>query len=137
MLDRLLAAAQEDVGGGRHPGLRHQLLGEGLRALELGRGGARAEGRDAGLLQRVDDPGDQRRLGPDHDQVDARARVAAATIASTSSPPTSGRHSASAAIPALPGAQSSSGEWAERPSARTIACSRPPPPTTRTFKREP
>ena len=38
-------------------------------------------------------------------------------------------------MPALPGAQSSSGARAERASARTIACSRPPPPTTRTFKR--
>ena len=66
-----------------------------------------------------------------------RARRAAATIASTSSAPTSGRHSASAAIPALPGAQSSSGAWAERASARTIACSRPPPPTTRTFTAAP
>ena len=37
VLERLLAAAQEDVAGGRHPGLLHQLLGEGLRALQLGR----------------------------------------------------------------------------------------------------
>ena len=39
-----------------------------------------------------------------------------------------------AAIPALPGAASSSGARAERASARTIACSRPPPPATRIFK---
>ena len=59
--------------------------------------------------------------------------LAAVMIASMSAAPSWGRHSASAAIPALPGAQSSSGECVERPSARTIACSRPPPPSTRTF----
>ena len=37
-------------------------------------------------------------------------------------------------MPALPGAQSSSAPRGAR-EARTIACSRPPPPTTRTFNR--
>src|SRR4051812_29375591 len=59
---------------------------------------------------------------------------AAATIAAASSAATSRRHSASAAIPAFPGAQSTSATCGERRSAFTIACSRPPPPTTRTFK---
>src|SRR5262245_55907396 len=57
---------------------------------------------------------------------------AAATRPSTSSPPTR-RISASPAIPAFPGAQKSSGRLGERESERRIACSRPPPPTTRTF----
>src|SRR3954452_4504381 len=39
---------------------------------------------------------------------------------------------ASRAMPGLPGAHSSSGCCGERLSARTIACSRPPEPTTRT-----
>src|SRR3954454_747851 len=39
---------------------------------------------------------------------------------------------ASRPIPGLPGAHSSSGCCGGRPSARTIACSRPPDPTTRT-----
>src|SRR3954471_17777632 len=43
------------------------------------------------------------------------------------------RQRASSAMPAFPGAQSSSGVSGERASARTIACSRPPPPTTRTL----
>ena len=43
---------------------------------------------------------------------------------------------ASRAMPGLPGAHSSSGRWGERASARTIACSRPPAPTTRTFTRQ-
>src|ERR1039457_6428069 len=53
----------------------------------------------------------------------------------TSSMDTS-RRQASAAMPALPGAHSSSGGCGERASARTIACSRPPAPTTRTFTSE-
>ena len=40
---------------------------------------------------------------------------------------------ATSAIPALPGAHSSSGRCGERASACRIACSRAPPPTTRTF----
>ena len=36
-------------------------------------------------------------------------------------------------MPVLPGAQSSSVSWPDRRRARTIACSRPPPPTTRIF----
>ena len=39
---------------------------------------------------------------------------------------------ASRAMPALPGVHNTSGRWAERASARTMACSRPPAPTTRT-----
>src|ERR1044071_1479147 len=35
-------------------------------------------------------------------------------------------------MPALPGVQNTSGDCGERLSARTMACSRPPPPTTRT-----
>ena len=61
--------------------------------------------------------------------------LASATIASMSSAATSGNTSASAAMPALPGAQRISGCASERASARTIACSRPPPPTTSAFNR--
>src|SRR3954449_6215519 len=62
----------------------------------------------------------------------APASRAAATIPGTSSAPT-GRHSTwSRAMPALPGAQSTSGRCGLRSRARTRACSRPPPPTTRT-----
>src|SRR5579872_3134419 len=42
------------------------------------------------------------------------------------------RISASPAIPALPGAHSTSGRWGERRSAWIRACSRAPWPTTRT-----
>ena len=46
-----------------------------------------------------------------------------------------GSRRASAPMPGLPGAQSSSGWEAERFSARTSACSRPPAPTTRILGR--
>jgi hypothetical protein len=68
--ERLLAVAQEDVGGGRHARRFHHLLGEGLRPLQLGGRRARPEGGDPRLLQGVDQSGDQRRLGPDRDQID-------------------------------------------------------------------
>ena len=57
--------------GRRNPGLGHDLLGEGLRPLEL-RGGLRgAERGEPGRAQGIRDAGDQRGLGADHDQVHA------------------------------------------------------------------
>ena len=57
--------------GGRHPGGGHDLLGERLGALQLGRRARRAEAGDALGPDGVGDPGDERRLRPDHDQVGA------------------------------------------------------------------
>ncbi len=60
-----------DVGEGRRDvGRRHDLLGEGLAPLEPGRLGARPEGGEAGRDERVGDPGDERRLRADDDEVD-------------------------------------------------------------------
>ncbi len=70
MLLGIGATAQQQVGGGWDAGFPHQLLGEGLRPLKLGGGSARTEGRHPGVLERVDETGDQRRLWPDHDEVD-------------------------------------------------------------------
>ena len=79
---------------------------------------------------------DERDLGADDDEVDPRRRGRSASPAGLSgSAPSSTR--ASRAIPALPGAHSTSGRCGERASARTIACSRPPAPTTRTAVTEP
>src|SRR5215210_6807110 len=61
--------------------------------------------------------------------VGPKARTPASTSASTT-PASASTRRASAAMPALPGAQSTSGRWGERASARTSACSRPPAPTT-------
>src|SRR4051812_18403968 len=60
------------------------------------------------------------------------SRSASATMPSTSVAATA-QQRASPAMPGLPGVHSSSGACGERRSARTIACSRPPAPTTRTF----
>src|SRR5437763_331317 len=57
---------------------------------------------------------------------------ASLTRLDTSSAATSKQGTRSRAMPALPGAASSSGRCELRNSERTIACSRPPPPTTST-----
>ena len=44
-------------------------LGVDLRPLQTGRRGGRAEGGDAGALERIHGAGDERRLGSHHDQV--------------------------------------------------------------------
>src|SRR6185436_2973426 len=69
--------------------------------------------------------------GPTIVSVTPSACAAATSPAPSSSATGSSR--ASAAMPALPGAHSSSGRCGERASARTIACSRPPAPMTRTL----
>src|SRR4051794_15787336 len=56
-----------------------------------------------------------------------------ATSPDTSSAATSKQETLSRAIPAFPGAATTSGDWGLRSNARTSACSRPPEPTTRTF----
>ncbi len=48
-----------------------EILGEALRSLERGGRLARPEGGDAGRLQPVDQPGNQRLLGTDDDEIDA------------------------------------------------------------------
>ena len=52
------------------PAACHHLFGEGLRALDAGGGGARAEDREAGLPQLIRRSGDERRLRADHGEVD-------------------------------------------------------------------
>ena len=62
--------AQPGRGGG-HAGRCHHVLGERLGSLELRGGGRGAEAGDSPLGDGVRDPGDQRRLGTDDDQVHA------------------------------------------------------------------
>ena len=67
-----LVRGRADAGArGRHPGGGHHLLGEGLGALERRGRRGRPEAGDARRAHGVGDPGDQRRLGADHDQVGA------------------------------------------------------------------
>ena len=70
--------------------------------------------------------------GPDDDEVDPRRGGRARRAPSGRPDRRPPAPAASRAMPGLPGAHSSSGRCGERASARTIACSRPPAPTTRT-----
>ena len=65
------------IGAGRNVELAAEILGKSLGALELRRLLARAECLDAGRREIVDDPGRERRLRPDHDQIN---RVALAEV---------------------------------------------------------
>ena len=119
---------------GRDAGRGHHLLGERLGALEPGGLGRRAEAGDAGGAHGVGDPGDQRRLGPDHDQVDAEAQR-------PGRPPPPGRRQVDAcavatsrAMPGLPGAACTAvdrGVGQQRAHQGVLAGTADP--TTRTF----
>ena len=85
-------------------------------------------------LERVDEPGDQRRLGADDDEVDrlvARQRDEARDVVGrdVEQPRVGGDARVAGRAEQLGRAAASAR------SARTIACSRPPAPTTRTFTR--
>ena len=56
--------------GGHARGI-HDAFGEGFAAFEGGCGPVRTEYRDAPGAQRIGDPGDERRLRPHHDELDA------------------------------------------------------------------
>ena len=71
-LQPLVDRAHDPVAAGRHAGRLHHLLGVDLRALEpRGLAPGPKHGHRGGP-QRVDEPGDERRLRPDDDEVDAR-----------------------------------------------------------------
>ena len=59
--------------GGRDAGSLHDLLGERLGALQARDLAGRPEGGDPARCERVDEPRDERRLGPDDDEVDGLA----------------------------------------------------------------
>ena len=67
---RRLSRREPLIGRGRNVVGPAQVLGEALRALQPRRGFARAERLEAGRFEIVDHAGDQRRLRPDHDEVD-------------------------------------------------------------------
>ena len=94
------------------------------------------EGPDAGGAQRVAQPGHQRRLGPDHDQVHPE-RARQGHDPARVRPGRRGSPRRPRPMPALPPAQRIRGRSGDRPIARTRACSRPPPPTTSTVRLTP
>ena len=87
---------------GRHAGGLHHVLGERLRALQPRGLGARPEHRQPGVAHVVGEPGHERRLGADHDelaaQLDRELRRAPRCRATAT-----GWHVASSAMPGLPG----------------------------------
>ena len=133
-VDRLQALGDrphDPVAAGRHARRLHHLLGEQLRALQPRGLAHRPEARHGGGPQRVGEPGHERRLRARPPRGRRPASIAA-PVTESGSPTSASSASASARIPALPGTHSSSGRCGERASARISACSRPPPPTTRT-----
>jgi hypothetical protein len=66
---RLLPVAKQHVGRGRYAAVAHQLLRVGLRTLYARRLARGSERGDPGCCELVDDPGYERRLGADHDEV--------------------------------------------------------------------
>ena len=115
-------------GRGRDARLGHDLLGEGLRALDPGRGRVRAEAGDPGLAQGVGGARDQRCLRADDDQVgaelagqreDAVRRGRRVRVGLRPGPRCRG----------CPGRRGR--RRGQRSRARTRACSRPPDPMTR------
>ena len=72
-LDHARCSRLSELISGRHPGGLQDLLGEGLRALDAGCSGARSEDRRPGDSELVGEPGHERCLGADHDEVDRKA----------------------------------------------------------------
>ena len=153
-LDLVLRPADEDaLSGGQAVGLDHargprllelgrrgdarrlhDLLREGLGALDLRRRRARAEDGDAGVAEGVGEPRDERRLRPDDDEVDRRAGGRARAAPRSRPASADGRCRARRCRDCLGrrGGRRAPSLWAI---FHASACSRPPEPTMRTFTR--
>ena len=111
-----------------------EFLGERLGAFELRGACARPEALQAARLERIDDAGDERPFGPDDREIDALALRK--PHEARRCPRRRRRRCApcgSVAVPALPGATSTSLTRADCAHFHASACSRPPEPTMRTF----
>ena len=121
----------EGVGGGGDVVALHELFGEGLAGLEARGVLGGAEDAEVVRCELVDDAEGEGELGADDgegglledDDVDHGLEVLTST----------GTQRASWAMPPLPGAQTTSVTRGDLRSAQTSACSRPPPPITKTF----
>ena len=101
-----------------------------LRAFELGRRPARPERLDARRREIVDEAGDQRRLGPDDDEIDpfgAGSRRDRRVIGDVERR----RFVPHCAVPGLPGAMNRRSQSGLEASFQASACSRPPEPIRR------
>ena len=130
VLVRRLDLVEGDRAAGRDAGARHQLLGERLRGLDLGRGARGPEDRDALGGEAVGDAGRERILGRDDDEVGAqplRRRDDGLDVGGSEL----GQVLAEGGGAGVAGAVQSApkpGDWA---SFQAMACSRPSPPRRR------
>ena len=111
----------------------HEFFGEGLAGLELRGVLGGAEDAVAAFWSSSTMPRESGSSGP----TTVRAGCSMATTSSIAwrLPASTGMQRASWAMPPLPGAQRTSVTCGDLRSAQTSACSRPPPPITRTFIR--
>ena len=115
---------------------REEILREGLAAFQLRRLRGRSEDAVARRAEAVDDAGDERAFRPHHRQRDAFAldqRKQAVDVLRIHADVAALR--LRVAVPALPGATSTSDTRLDCASFQASACSRPPEPMTRTFMR--
>ena len=117
--------------GGRHAGRRHDLLGEGLAALQRAAARRGAEDRDTGRADGVRDSGDQRRLRADT----TRSAVSwtgecGHRVPVDRRPP--GGWCRPSPCPGCRGRMCTGVTPGSRLSAQASACSRPPDPITNT-----
>ena len=131
-----LRAREDAKGRGGNPVARHQVLREDLRALDPRRGLARPEDGEAGRAQPIREPEGEGQFRSHDDQIGA-APAARARRARRRRRPSRERNRACAAMPGLPGAATRAPRCSLCASFHASACSRPPPPTSRTFTRRP
>ena len=117
---------------GRDPVPRHERLREILRALELGGGPRRTEDPEPRGAERVDDAGGERRLRADDRQRDLLVLRERDEVGDRACAATVGQLRL-ARVPALPGATNTFATRGDCATFHASACSRPPPPMTRTF----
>ena len=118
---------------GRNVVADKKFLGEGFRAFQLCGDPARAETAQAGAAKSVDDARDQRRFGADHGQCDIFHFCQLQQAVDVVHRHGHIAHARFGAVPALPGATTTSltrGDWLI---FQASACSRPPEPMTSTF----
>ena len=124
--------SEDAVIGRGNPRLTHQVLGEDLAPLQLGRFLAGTEDAQALALEDVDDPLDERLLRADDRQADP---LALGELDQAPGIPRLDRHVMHVqGGPRIPGAQKIAETRRDCLSFQQRACSRPPLPMTKTFK---
>ena len=123
--------AKVHVRGCGTPAAASDVRGPGLARLDPRGGGRRPERRDPAAVERVDDPEGERVVGPDDDEVGALGRAPGRDRRRRRSP-RSARASPAPRSRRCPVPRRARCRVGRSASFQQIACSRPPPPTTRT-----